>query len=93
MEEFEGQFESLGENTEKYITSVAIEKQENGKTKKYKIRFIDSVRFMTSFLSSLTDNLAEGLHKGKCKDCKPSLEYMAATDVLLTFNCVHCNKT
>ena len=75
-EEFEGQFEWLGENTEKYITfSVSIEKQENWKNINYKIIFIDSVRFMANSLSSLTDNLAEGLHKGKCKDCNSNLQY------------------
>ena len=57
-EEFEGEFECLGENTEKYITvSVPIK---NGITKmdkdgndkivniSYKIKFIDSFRFMAS---------------------------------------------
>lgn len=49
-EESEGQFECLGENTEKCISfSVPVEKQENGKSMKYKIRFIDSVRFMPSY--------------------------------------------
>ena len=46
---------------------MPIEKLENGKTMKYKIRFIDSVRFMASSISSLTDKLAEGLHKGNAK--------------------------
>ena len=55
--EFIGQLECLGENTEKYMTfSVPKEKQENGETIKYKIRFINSVRFTASFLSSLIDN-------------------------------------
>ena len=31
-------------------------------------KFIVAVRFMTSSLSSIIDNLAEGLHKEKCKD-------------------------
>ena len=78
-EEFEGQWECLVDNTEKYITFLeSIEKPENEKTIKYKIRFIDSVRFMASSLSSITGKLAEGLRKGKCKDCKSSLKYMAA---------------
>ena len=74
----------------KHITfSVPIEKQENGKTQKYKTRLINSVRFVTSSLSSLADNLSEHLRKGKCKDCKLNLEYMAAKNSLLTFKCVH----
>ena len=50
--------------------SVSMEKQKIGKTIKYQIRFTDSVRFMANSLSSLPDNLAEGLHNGKCKDVK-----------------------
>ena len=47
---------------------------------------------MASSLSSLTDDLAEGLHKGKCKDCKFSLEYVAAKDCFLPFKCVDYYK-
>ena len=42
----------------------------------HQIRFISSVVFMASPLSSLTDNLAKCLHKVNCKGCKSSLEYM-----------------
>ena len=47
-EEFEGQFECLGENTDKYITSsLPIKKVlDNGKSVTYKMKFIDSFRFM-----------------------------------------------
>ena len=50
--EFKGSFECLGENTEKYITfSVPMKKEHgNGKTTTYKIRFIDSYRFMQDSL-------------------------------------------
>ena len=43
-EEFEGQFECLEENTEKYITFLVPTKKEldNGKSITYKINFIDS---------------------------------------------------
>lgn len=51
------------------FVSEKQEKQENGNTIKYKIRFTDSVRSIASSLSSLADSLAEGLHKGKSKDC------------------------
>ena len=59
--EFKGNFECLGENTEKYITfSAPIKKEhDNGKTTTYKLKFIDSCRFMQSSLSNLVDNLSE----------------------------------
>ena len=78
-EEFEGQFEWLGENTEKYITfSVPIKKGlGNGKSITYKIKFIDSLRFMSSSLSSLVDKLSEGAHCDKCIECKSCLDYIS----------------
>ena len=59
--EFEGKFECLGENTEKYITfSVPIKKKlDNNKTITYRLKFIDSFRFMSTSQSNLVDNLSE----------------------------------
>ena len=75
--EFGGEFICLGENTEKYKTSpVPITKEvkrigkngeETTKPISYKLQFIDSARFMASLLSNLLNNLAEGIHKSKCK--------------------------
>ena len=47
--EFQGKFECLGENTEKCITfSVPVDEElDNGKTITYKLKFIDSFRFMS----------------------------------------------
>ena len=58
--EFKGYFHCLGENTEKYITfSVPIKKEhDNGKTTTYKLKFIDSYRFMQDSLSNLVNNLS-----------------------------------
>ena len=69
--EFYGQLECLGENTGKYITfSVPISKElDNGKTITYKLKFIDSFRFMSTSLSSLVDNLSDGFHCNRCIDC------------------------
>ena len=60
-EEFKGNVECLGENTEKYIAlSVPIKKEHhNGKTTMYKLKFINSYRFMEDSLSNLVDNLFE----------------------------------
>ena len=80
--EFEGNFECLGENTEKYITfSVPIKKKIENEDLEitYKIKFIDSYRFMSSSLSKLVDNLSEGIHNNKCVDCKSNLDYVRIT--------------
>ena len=89
-EEFEGEFECLGEYTEKYITfSVPIKKEITKKDKivkiSYKIKFIDSYRFMSTSLSKLVDNLSEGLHSDECKD-------RTTKDGKLIFRCFSCKK-
>ena len=69
VKEFDRNFECLGENTEKYITfSVPLKKKIENKNIEitYKIKFTDSLRFMSSSLSKLVDNLSEGLHNNKC---------------------------
>ena len=79
VKEFEGNFECLGENTEKYITfSVLIKKKIENKDLEitYKIKFIDSYRFMSSSFSKLVDNLSEGVHNNKCSDCGSNLDYI-----------------
>ena len=40
---------------------------------------------MSNSLSSCTNNLSDRLHKDKCKDCKPYLEYMKVKDGSLIF--------
>ena len=100
-EESEGEFECLGETTEKYITfSVPLKKEvtkkdKNGNDKitkiSYKIKFIDSYRFMSTSLSKLV-NLSEGLHNDRCIDCKSCLDYMTTKDEQLIFRCFRCKK-
>ena len=73
MKEFDGNFECLGENTKKYITfSVPIKKKIENKNIEitYKIKFIDTYRFMSMPLSKFIDNLSEGIPNNKCTDCK-----------------------
>ena len=93
VKEFEGNFECLGENTEKYITfSVPIKKKIENKDIEitYKIKFIDSFRLMATSLSKLVDNLTEDIHGDKCVDCKSDLSYMKVET--LTFRCFNCKK-
>ena len=60
----------LGENAEKYITfSVPIKKENyNAKATVYKIKFIDTCRFMSSKLSDFVDKLSE-INNKDCKKC------------------------
>ena len=71
------------ENTEKWITfPVPIEKEftrigKNGEesTKTISYRFADSERLMASSLSNLVNNLAEVIHKSKCKNGHDKKKY------------------
>ena len=107
--ELEKLFTCIGENTKKYITfSVLIEKEviasdkrrkEIAKNISYRLQFIDSARFMSSSLSYLVYDLAEGIHIIKCKywhyykkcetcritykDCKCFAEYTNFKDNLI----------
>ena len=47
---------------------------------------------MSSSLSNLVDNLSQGLHCGKCGDCKCCLEYMSVKDDQLIFRCFEGKK-
>ena len=71
-EEFDGDFECLGENKEKYITffvPIKKESDEDG-TIIYRIKFIDSFRVMSSSLFNLVDNLSNKvMDDGKCNGC------------------------
>ena len=66
------------EKTKHNAFSVPIKKEtikidrdgnKTDETISYKIKFIDSARFLVSSLSNLAGNLSEGIHKIKCKDC------------------------
>ena len=47
---------------------------------------------MVSSLSNLVDNLAEGFHEIKCKDCDCFLRYESVKDNLIKYKCLSCNK-
>ena len=56
------------------------------------MKFIDCARFMATSLSNLADNLTEGIHKIKCKDCDCFLEYKRVKNNLIKYKCLSCNK-
>ena len=96
-EEFKGQFECLGENTEKYVTfSVPIKKEhDNGKTITYKIKFIDTCRLMPSKLSDLVGNLSK-INSKDCKTCMERKKIRSECDFIgfknnrLNYRCKEC---
>ena len=93
--EFEGNFECLGENTEQYIYfCVPIKKRIDNKNVDitYKIKFIDSFRFMATSLSKLVDNLTDNIHNDKCIKCKSNLYFVRAINEKLIFKCIDCEK-
>ena len=97
VKEFDGNFECLGENREKYKTfSVPIKKEIKNKNKiieiTYKIKFIDSDRFMSTLLSKLVDNLSERIHNNRCVDYKFFFDYMKNKDEKLILRCFSCKK-
>ena len=95
LKEFDGNFECLGENTEKYITfSIPIKKKIENKNIEItcKIKFIDSYRFMPMPLSKLIDKLSEGLHNNKCLDCESGLDYIKTKNEKLILICFNCKQ-
>ena len=99
--QFEEQLECLGENKEKYKTfSLPIKKEiteidkDSNKSVvniSYKIKFIDSARFMVSSLSHLVDNLPERIHKINCKS-DFFLEYENVKGNLIKYKWLFFNK-
>ena len=82
-EEFNGPFECLWENTEKYKTFSILMNKEfyHDKTITYKIRwFIGSFRFMSGSLPNLVDNLPEGLCNYEFIECVSCLDYTITKD-------------
>ena len=57
----------------------------------YKIKFIDSCRFMSSSLSEIVDNLSEGIHNNKCSDCESNLDCIKIKNEKLLLKCFNCN--
>ena len=70
-----GKYKTFFVPIEKKVTKIDKDGNESVVSIYYKIKFIDSARFMASALSNLVDNLTEEIHKVKCKDWDCFLEY------------------
>ena len=77
---------------EKEVTEIDQDGKESVPTISYKTKYIDSARFMATSLSNLVDNLTEGIHKIKCKDCDWFLKYQRVKSNLIKSKCLSCNK-
>ena len=102
-EEFEGgDFECLAENSERYISfSVPIKKEtinDNKEPITYKIKFIDTYRFMRGSLAAHVDNLSEVNNK-YCRSCekrkniKSECKFIGFRNNRLNYRCKECNRT
>ena len=99
-EEFKGELEYLGENTEKYISfSVPIKNEhDNNKTVTCKIKFVDTCRFTPSKLSDIVENLSE-INNNNWKTCierkniKSECEFIRSKNNRLNYRCKECNGT
>ena len=95
--EFKSQVECLGEDSEKYITFfVPIKKElDNGQTIKYKLKFIDTFRFMPTSLPNLVDNLSE-IYSKESNGCKERIKsicnFIGFKNNRLNYKCKEYNK-
>ena len=82
----------LGEDAEKYITFKLPLKKEikDGKFITYKLKFIESIRFMNSSLPHLTDNPSE--LKQTCKKCNEEIKDYKRKNETLIYRYKQCNK-
>ena len=81
-----------------YYFLVPIKKElDSGKTITYKLKFVDSFRFMSSKLSDLINNLSE-IYSEECKGCKERKKTKSVCDFIglknnkLHYKCNECKK-
>ena len=101
-----GELNCLGDDMEKYITfSVPIKKEVNNydgngskkKTITFKLKFIDSFRFMPHSLSNLVDNTFGIFNSIECKSCLEKIKidsecYVGLKNNGLIYKCKKCKK-
>ena len=98
-EEFKGELKCIGENMKKYITfKVPIKKGDNGKKTEYRLRFIDSFRFMSTSLTELVDNMSGIFNSIECKSCIEKIKinseccFVGLKNNRLIYRCKECKE-
>ena len=82
---------------EKIAFSVPFKDDDKSKKVTYKLKFIDSHRFMQSKFSDLVDNLSE-IYKEECDRCmerkeiKSECDYIEFKNNRLNYRCKECKK-
>ena len=84
-------YKNFSISIEKEIRKIDKDGNKDSTTVTYKMKSIDSARFMASSLWNLADNLAEAIHKIKCKICLCFFEYKRVNNNLLKYKCLSCN--
>ena len=98
--EFKGELICIGGNMENYIIfSVPIKKElTSGKTVIYKLKFIDSFRFVSASLSELVDNTSGIFKSEECKSCIGKMKINSECSFVglkiyrLIYKCKKCRK-
>ena len=79
----------------KQITKIEKDGDDKIVNISYKIKLIDSFRFMSSSLSNLVGNLAtdeiKNIFSYECEDCNNKLNYLRFKDNNIFFKCFQCN--
>ena len=84
-------YKTLSARIVKEVTNIDKDGNESVVTISYKIKLIDSARFMASALSNHVDNLTEGIQKIKCRDCDSFLEYESFKANFIKYKCLSIN--
>ena len=83
---------------EKYITFSSSIKKNDGKTVPYKLRFIDSLRFMSASLSDLVDKFSGIFYSIECKSCMEKIKinseccFVGLKNNRLIYRCKDCKN-
>ena len=70
---------------------VPIKEDGNSKSITYKLKSIESYRFMSSKLSDLVDNLSK-INKKECLECKGKYSFIGFKNDRLHYKCKKCKN-